>query len=394
MKERLLLLPFALFLIILPFPGTIAVRMLTLTLAFFIAWRIWWVQRPHNEPLPGKRVIGFWVVVCLLSLTYAVDPVYSLKEMKSELLNSLTAFFAFFVIAGNPARARYLVRALAVGLIIIGGWAAIAWVVNGFSWDESGRYGGIGIFASYLIGILPAMVWLANSETTPFWRRTALALLPFILLLAFATGQRAVWPTLAVEIFLCWFILVDLGKLPQPRLTWVQALLVVAALAASAMFLSDQHRFQEKSGDMMSDTRLAFWPSVVENIAEHPMSGGGFGRRAMAKAYPYLIPEYNTQLWHGHNIFLNYGLSMGLPGMLAIALVFGFWARYFWQAIRHRHSPAGMVGLVLVIGVLLRNQFNDFFVRDMSLLFWAQIGLFARLTLHPQETPHAQQSTT
>lgn len=385
MKERLLLLSFALLLIILPFPGTIAIRMLTLTLAFFIAWRIWWVQRPHNEPLPGKRIIGFWVVVCLLSLTYAVDPVYSLKEMKSELLNSLAAFFAFFVIAGNPERARYLVRALAVGLVIIGGWAAIAWVVNGFSWNESGRYGGVGIFASYLVTIFPAMVWLAYSETTPFWRRTALALLPFILLLAFATGQRAVWPALALEIFLCWYILVDLGKLAKPRIAWAWILLVVAAFTATVMFLSNEHRFQGNSVDMMSDTRVAFWPSVVENIAGHPMSGGGFGRQAMAKAYPELIPE-NRWLWHSHNIFLNYGLSMGFPGILAITLVFGFWARHFWQAIRYRHALAGMVGLALVIGVLLRNQFNDFFIRDMSLLFWAQIGLFARLCL-PATTP-------
>ncbi len=381
MKEHLLLFPFALFLIILPFPHTIVIRMLTLTLLFLIALRIWWIQRPYNEPLPGKRVIGLWVAVCLLSLTYAIDPVYSLKEMKGELLNTLGAFFAFFVIAGNMERAKYLLRAIATGLIIIGGWAAIAWIFNDFSWDETGGYGGIGIFSTYLATILPTMIWLSMCDSNRNWRRIAIALLPFVFLLAYATKQRAVWPALGAEIFICWFLLVRLGKLPKPRFSWLGVFIISAAITIGITNQIHEERTQGSS-QMASDDRISFWPDVVKNITEHPMSGGGFGRNAMKKAYPELIPEYNSWLWHSHNLFLNYGISMGLPGIVAIILLFGFWGRFFWRAATQDQSLAGMAGLAVVAGVVIRNQTNDFFVRDMSLLFWAQVGILARIYIH------------
>jgi hypothetical protein len=44
-----------------------------------------------------------------------------------------------------------------------------------------------------------------------------------------------------------------------------------------------------------------------------------------------------------------------------------------------------MAGCALLAGVFLRNQFNDFFQRDMSLLFWALCGLFAGMLLAREE---------
>ncbi len=353
------------------------------------------MNRPHNPPLPGKGYIAFWALVCLASVAYAVDPMYSLREVKSEVGNSMLACFAFFVIAASPERARTLLRALAAGLAFIGGWAILAWLFNGLQWNEEGRYGGIGVFASYLVAILPALVWLAVSETHVAWRRLALGLLPFILLLAFATGQRAVWPVMFLQGMLIWYLLVRAGRLPRPRFAWGWILVFIASLAVVAMQWASHHRYHDNpvaNPALSADPRLQFWPTLVQEIAKHPLTGGGFGRRALSKAYPELLPKYNQQLWHGHNLFLNYGISMGVPGILAIALLFGFWASFFWRATTGPAELAGIAGLTLVIGVLMRNQFNDFFMRDMSLLFWAQIGLFARLTLTSKGARIVQQN--
>jgi len=112
------------------------------------------------------------------------------------------------------------------------------------------------------------------------------------------------------------------------------------------------------------------------------LAGAGFGRGVMNKAYPELIPSENTMLWHAHNLVLNYGLSMGVPGMLALLLVFAALLREyarFWQSDDQGLKMIGACGMVLVLGVFSRNMVNDMFVRDAALLFWALNGMLLGL---------------
>jgi O-antigen ligase len=85
-----------------------------------------------------------------------------------------------------------------------------------------------------------------------------------------------------------------------------------------------------------------------------------------------------VQLWHAHNVFLNYGLEMGVPGMLALAWVFVSLLREYWRLYAGQDRVAsllGVAGLTLLAGMLLRNQVNDMFVRDEAILFWALNGM-------------------
>jgi O-antigen ligase len=82
-------------------------------------------------------------------------------------------------------------------------------------------------------------------------------------------------------------------------------------------------------------------------------------------------------LWHAHNIFLNYGYQMGVPGMLVLAWLIFCLLREFWrfsQAPDDKLKLLGMAGLMLIAGVMLRNQASDEFLRDASILFWALNG--------------------
>ena len=115
---------------------------------------------------------------------------------------------------------------------------------------------------------------------------------------------------------------------------------------------------------------------------EHPLTGSGFGRNAMQKATPDLLTPDVPLFWHAHNVFLNYGISMGLPGVLALLLVFGCLLRAFWKLARHGNDVQrviGAAGVAMVAGVIARNLTNDFFMRDMSLLFWSLSGLLLGL---------------
>ena len=143
---------------------------------------------------------------------------------------------------------------------------------------------------------------------------------------------------------------------------------------------------------MAHDPRLTTWPAVAARILEHPLAGKGFGREIMKKAYPDLLTREYPEVWHAHNLFLNYGMAMGLPGMIAILLLFFALAREFWRLSRaddRTVSMAGICGVLLVIGVVARNFTNDFFQRDLALLFWSVAGMLLGYAQHANSASHA-----
>lgn len=381
MTRNLVLLPFALFLIILPFPGTVAARLLLLAICFGIAlWQ--WLRHPETRAaIPCKAVIGVWLAVCLASLAYAFDADYSAGELKNELGYTMMAFFAFFAIGADRGNLRKLLWALAAGLLAIGALGIAAWVDNHFFWSEIGRHGGSGVVGSLIVTVAPALAWLALMERARPTRYLAFAVLVFALFIAIIAAQRALWPALALEIGLAAVLAARAGVTGVSSRRLGLAVAIVVAIAVGGLLHSQQTRYGDSSDgrtQMATDSRLALWPEVTARIAQSPLAGAGFGRAALRKATPDLIPTDTPALWHAHNVVLNYGLSMGVPGMLALVGLFGGLGVFFWRGSSGAATAAGIAGVAIVAGVLLRNQFNDFFVRDMSLLFWALIGLFAR----------------
>ena len=376
--QPLALLPFALFLAILPFPGTVALRLLCLVVAAIMALYFWWRQ-PENRPaIPCKPALILWLALAALSLAYSAIPGYSLGEFKNEIGYALLAFLSFLIIARNRETVEHLLAALAAGFALIGLWAAGAWVANGFIWAESGHYGGIAVFSTYIVSVAPALFCLAYAARRPWLRRAAWALSALAFLLALMTMQRAVWPALFAEVAVIALWRFRQGSSKRGGL--IMAGLVVVAIAAS-FYATSSWRNEEPTGVeeyLSNDSRLAAWRGIVAKIAEHPWVGAGFGRGTMGRVYPELIPE-NKMISHPHNVFLNYGIAMGIPGMLAIAGLFFCLARTFWRLVgRSEEGLAihGVCGLALVVGVVTRNQFNDLFIRDMALLYWALIGIF------------------
>jgi O-antigen ligase len=135
---------------------------------------------------------------------------------------------------------------------------------------------------------------------------------------------------------------------------------------------------------MLKDMRPRFWLAVGRKIAEHPLMGAGFGQRALVKAYPELVPPENTLLWHAHNLVLNYGVYAGIPGIVAILILFAALFRRFWRlafAPDRDVQVAGLAGAAMVAGVFVRNCFNDFFIRDGALMFWGLAGMLLGFAL-------------
>ncbi len=366
-------LPFAGLLIILPYPGTVAARLLLL-LATFICALVWYFRATPSAwaPLPCKPALAFWWLVGVVSLTYAVDPGYSLGELKNEYGYTLLAVLAFFVIGQDYNRARFALRAAAVGAILLCGWVCATWL-DGFGWKYSAGHGGAGVVATYIVTVMPAIVLVVLGDDSRTWRRIGILAGGLAFCALVLTKQRAAWLALALEFAVLLVLLARTGRSSLSTGRVMLAIGVIGMTALVTVVVSSLDRMAP-AGASGFDTRVEFWPSVIAQIGAHPLAGSGFGRQAMKMANPALIPGYNRELWHAHNFVLNYGLGMGVPGILALLVLFAAWGRFFG---RHAASAVGIAGCMLLAGVFLRNQFNDFFQRDMSLLFWALCGLFA-----------------
>ncbi len=71
-----------LFLFILPFPGTVAFRLVSLGMAAITAAWMWRRTQPPGIPL--KLPSALWVAVSVLSLVWALDPQYSMGEIQQD----------------------------------------------------------------------------------------------------------------------------------------------------------------------------------------------------------------------------------------------------------------------------------------------------------------------
>lgn len=377
-KEALHALPFAVLLFILPFPGTVTLRLTCLAAAFLVAIVSW--RRLAPPPFPCKWAIALWAGVVVLSLVYAVDPAYSLGEVKNEVGYVMLAFAAFFAWTRDEQRLRLLCLALLAGFAVMSAAALLGADGRGQEWRPNPLYAGIGTVASYLVTVGPvlavAVVLLGGRHAT----KGLVVLGLLFLAVAVLAAQRALWPAVALQAALAGVWLWKTRATRDPFRLVLGGVVTVAVIVAGA-YASERLR---TGGDAEShlairkDLRPRLWKGVSEEILAHPLTGAGFGRRALVKAYPHRIPKENPVFWHTHNLVLNYGVSAGVPGMAAVLILFGALAWRFWGLALRAQGMAGMCGLAgaaMVVGVLARNMGNDFFVRDGSLLFWGLAGM-------------------
>jgi O-antigen ligase len=373
-------LPFMVFVGILPFRGTATVRLACLAAAGLIVAMSW--RRLAPPALPCRWTIGLWVGVALGSLLAAVDPTYSLREIKSEVGYTLIAFVAFLAWTRSEARLRLACLVVLAGFVAVAGAALLgAWLRSG-EWPADAYYGDVGAVSSYLVTVGPVLgltVALFGYRHATRW--VVVLGVPF-LAVALLCAERALWPALGVQaaIVCAWRWRVRAGVVAPLRLAL--AGLVVLGLVSGGVYSSERYR---TGGDpkspmaMENDSRPRVWKRVGEEILAHPLIGAGFGRAVLSKAYPTLLPaEDGAVYWHPHNLVLTYGISAGVPGMAAVLAVFAALAWRFWQLAgrgERRARLAGLAGTAMVAGVLARNMTNDFFVRDGALLFWALAGM-------------------
>jgi O-antigen ligase len=376
----------ATYLLVLPIAHTIAVRHIAFySLLLLTLWAVWRYRLRLSFPVAWAWAV--YAAIALCSVLYAIDPAYSLSEVKREVVYG---FLALVLAATWIRSAEALSRMIAViiaGNLLMVGYAVFSIVVSGLgqSYLQEGSFSGVGMFSTYLITVFPFVaayaLQLKDTHKTIYYLLLAVLALNGIVL--YFSGNRAGLVSLLVELVVAAYLLRD-SIFPRAQRRFLITIIVLAVVLTGLFVKQMNERVVLRQAELgvtaadEPDQRWKIWRVAVENIRAHPLVGAGFGREAFRLRNPEFSKE-GTNYWHAHNVFLNKGVQMGIPGMLAFLVLMLAALRAVWIACARRETPSPLHAyatacMVMMVGLLTKNMTDDFFVRDGALLFWVLTG--------------------
>lgn len=381
-RAWLYLAPTSLLLLVLPIAHTTALRMLSLVLTAMAAAWFWRGKNVARAPLLLPFAICF--LVALASVPGADDPGFSLDEIKKELGYGLIVFLAYY----SLSRTRRDVAAWMMVILCNVLWLGVYTLWRGLDAGTlafDGWHGGVLNYSVFVATVFPLLLAaLLNPAVPGYWKGVVLLLIPLALFTAYLTENRIFWIAIAASTLMTGMLSLRLRIAPAARSAIVAGTIVILAVSAFAFANTAKQRISSGTGvsetlgtTAETDPRNKIWTYSVQRIRERPWMGTGFGRMAQAKQF---AEHFNNEpLWvHAHNMFLDYGIQMGVPGILAFVFLFACVIREFLRLYRSSDlnvALTGIAGMAIVVAVILKSTTDDQFVRHNALLFWALVGM-------------------
>ncbi|MCL4457138.1 MAG: O-antigen ligase family protein [Nitrospirae bacterium] len=393
---------FAGYLWILPIAHTTTIReSLFFSLLFTTLWAAW--RKGLKLTLPLLTAWLIYGAVAGVSLFYALDPVYSLKEIKNEIFYSMLVMLIAASWVRNEKALSKVIGLLIAGnvfLVCIGIIQVIHLQLSSPEKIVTAPLGiGVGKFSTYIILVIPVII----AQAVLSLKRNSFAAFSMFLLLCanlislYFTINRAAWQSLVIEFVLIFFLLWYCRVLLFSPKILIGIGVILSLLAIFFSFSSVIQRSAHIKNPNISisgkvyqslsdDPRLDYWGAAIKNIAERPLSGGGFGRETF-KMLNEVFYKTKSHGWHAHNMFLNKGVQMGIPGIVAFCVLLGAALRKMWLIMKNGSANGASViyavaGIAMIAGMIIKNLTDDFFIRDLGWLFWlvtaAIIGAFRR----------------
>ena len=134
------------------------------------------------------------------------------------------------------------------------------------------------------------------------------------------------------------------------------------------------------------DGRVEIWSRAVYGLQDFPFTGMGMGtfRRVVHILYPLFLISPTTDIAHAHNQFLQTGLDLGLPGLIAYLALWLGTAVMLIQTMTTARDPwlRGLaVGLAGSLGAYFVYGLTDTVALGAKpgFIFWYLLGLVAGL---------------
>lgn len=370
-------------LISLPFTHTVALRLTSLFVFILVVVFTQKLYKPHCT-----NILIFWLFLSLFSLFTAVDFYYSLGEIKTEIIYGLICFLAFSFFTKERNKLNVFLYTITISVLVACCWSIVSYFFHG-KWVDNAIFGGVGGLSTVIITTLPIIFYssylvLKNSNHTLMLVLLFIMAFLSILYAGYLTQNIMLWPSFAMQIIVLFFLLPI--QYEKTMLIAFVGLLVLALIYGMYVVGNQKGRMSDFSvasiTQMLSkDPRVPAWKNVIEKISESPLRGKGFGRETLRKAYSDTTDKLT--FWHSHNIFLDAGIQMGVPGILVLIGIFTCLGWFFYRLRRFGDTELmviSAIGIAVIAGVVMKNMSDSFFNRHWALLFWAQMGMLIGYT--------------
>ena len=339
----------------------------------FTAGRIDFVKTSLDIPI---LIFVGWI---LLTIPFATDPIYSFGEWRKTFTRFLMFWFIVNVV-NSEKQVCSVLAGLSVGVAMVGLMDAFYFFREGGAiFDMSLRAGNVAggsqWLSMYLIVGLP-ILWLGFTCYEKSIVRAAYAIALGIALVAlFLAHTRAAWIAIIVQVLLYMAL-----RFTRNRL--IAGLVVIGSvgLLLTALTIPGKHRELISSNEFTHPrtmlVRFDTWKFAIDDIREHLVTGIGFGKHSFYLKHPNIDTKFHT---HIHNSFFSTAVQIGIPGFVFFCWIFLAVIKYSsdsYQAFPGQFSGQLAMALVLVcIGVVIRNLFDDLFWGNTVYLFWLFAGL-------------------
>ncbi|MBE9528644.1 MAG: O-antigen ligase family protein [Proteobacteria bacterium] len=369
--------------------------------SFFLALilTLYSILKEKNWPhAPLRLPFILWVCLGVLSLLFSADVYFSAEMIKKEILYYILAFWLCYTVTRNQKNFLFLSGALLASAVVIIAASGYYYLIVGMDEVTIGHvgilYGQRAYYTNFILSgalLCLALVPLKNIHTSI--RLFCLALLPICMLALYFAKLRAGY--LSLLLIVCAIIGTVVVRMTSYKAKIALVALICVILFVSVFFIVDINLNSEISLSALkrygTEERWAIWMHFINTILAHPMIGAGFGIK------DFVLTEFGGRELYPHNLFLSYGVMLGVPGMGVLALLFGSIARLLLKGLSVlKHDPNGLssvpfAGLLLLGTFFVLNLTSDVMVEHSGELFWSLMGIFigycARAERKLSETP-------
>jgi O-antigen ligase len=343
-------------------------------------WAIAILLRARERPPLALPIIA-WLGIGVASSLWSLDAGTTLKSTLADIAMPTGAFYAAFLASRQQQAFSVLSVAAASGTVILAALTVAAFAMDSMaSLQAEGTagvlyyYPGPGVASTLAVYAVPfALQLVVGGERIR--RRLGLLSLACAIVAGAATLNRMFWPALFAT-------LVAFGLWHWRRLTpavrmWILGALVACGLA-SVGIVTYLNAIRDAPSNSFTARLQAFreWSAAA---AEYPLLGQGFGRKIVPQMAGHSLSSAMAEdrYWrsHGHNLFLNVVLQVGITGLMVFLLLLGCLAKRAYTARHSGDFSSGGALVALVVAMLIKNLTDDFMTQAVVLLFWSYAGI-------------------